>query len=128
MATVIAAALDEEGVSASVEETDDGDRIVRFRDGGGIGLAIPREATRQASVYLIYPGICPAEHRDELVRLAALVNLDLPVGCLEVNAAIGQARVRASVVRHLAQSWFPAVEQVVDGAMADAALAGARGV
>lgn len=140
MATMIAAALDAAGIDPSVEETDDGDRIVRFLTDDAIGLAVARERSRQAIIYLIEPRICPAERRDELARLAALAGFDLPIGCLEVSLESGQARVRTSADatgdrlslavarnlvaagRHLAATWFPAVSRVIDGASAEAAV------
>jgi hypothetical protein len=79
-----------------VEATDGVDWIVRFRDAGAIGLAVARESSRQAVVYLVLARLCPAEQRDELARLAALVNHDLPIGCLEAYLDVGQVRVRAS--------------------------------
>jgi len=96
MATVVAAVLDEAEITPSVEETDDGSLIVRFSTADAIGLAVLREAAQQAIVYLVLPQMCPPDRRDELARLAALVNFDLPIGCLEVNLEFGQVRVRTS--------------------------------
>lgn len=139
LATILAAAIGTEDVEPSVEATDDGNWIVRFTEPEAIGLALPREPAGQAIVYVILPRICPREHRAELARLAALVNYDLPIGCLEVSLELGQARVRTSTdvtgdrlslavaenlvgaARHLAAAWFPAVLAVMDGASAEGA-------
>jgi hypothetical protein len=137
MATVLAAAIETSDIAASVEQTDDGDYIVRFHETDTIALAIAREAAGQAIVYVTLPRICPRERREELVRLAALVNSELPVGCLEVSLELGRARVRTSTdvtgdrlslavaenlvgaALHLAGAWFPTVLAVIDGASAD---------
>lgn len=142
MATVLAAAIETDEVTPSVEQTDDGDWIVRFHEADAIGLALPRESAGQALVYLVLPRVCPPERRDELARLAALVNFDLPIGCLEVSLELGQARVRTSTditgdrlslavagnlvgaARHLGAAWLPAALAVIDGASAHEAVAG----
>ncbi|HTN24691.1 MAG TPA: YbjN domain-containing protein [Solirubrobacteraceae bacterium] len=141
MATVIAAALEAEGIQARLEETGDGEWIVNFRSDDLLGLAVAREATGQAIVYLILPRFCPPERRDELARLVALANFDLPIGCLEASLELGQVRVRTSADvsgdrlslaearnlvgagRHVAAAWLPAVGRVIDGATAEAAAA-----
>jgi hypothetical protein len=143
MATVLATALEDADVQASIEEADDATWLVRFADEGAIGIGVAREATSQAIVYLALPRLCPADRRQELARLVALANFDLPIGCLEAHLESGQARVRTSAdvtgdtlslavaqnlvgaARHLAGRWFPAVEQVIEGATADVAFAAA---
>jgi hypothetical protein len=144
MATILATALEDEEIEASVEESDDATWIVRFDDAGASGLAIPREAISQALVYLVLTRTCPPERRDELARLATLVNFGLPIGCLQADFESGQVRVRTSAdmtddrlslavarnlvgaARHLAGTWFGAVEQVMDGATAETAIAAVR--
>jgi hypothetical protein len=141
MASVLMQACVDRGVAASAEPADGGDWIVRFERPGAIGMALLREATRQAIVYVVLPQLCPPERVGELARLVALVNLDLPIGCMEVDLASGQVRVRASVdvtgdsltlaaadnllgaAKHLAATWLPAVELVMGGAEAADAIA-----
>ena len=144
MATILATALEDEEIEASVEESDDATWIVRFGDAGASGLAIAREALSQAIVYLVLARSCPPDRRAELARLVTLVNFGLPIGCLQEDFESGQVRVRTSAdvtgdrlslavarnivgaARHLAGTWFGAVEQVMDGATAEAAIAAVR--
>ena len=85
MATVLVAALEDAGIDPSIEETDDATQIVRFVDADAIGLAIAREATSQAIVHLVLARLCPPARLEELLRLVALVNFDLPIGCLQAT-------------------------------------------
>ena len=136
MATILATALEDEEIEASVEQSDDGTWIVHFGDAGASGYAIPRETISQAIVYLVLARPCPPDRREELARFVTLVNFGLPIGCLQADFESGQVRVCTSVdvaddrlslavarnlvgaARHLAGKWFGAVEQVMDGATA----------
>ena len=140
-ATVFEHAIAIAGHAPSREQTPDGRWIVRFEAGSALGLVQPRDDVGQAAVYLALARPCPPERRDELARLAALVNFDLPIGCLETSREHGLTRVRTSAdlplavaslavanglvaaALHLAARWLPVAERVMDGADAEQALA-----
>lgn len=140
MATVIAAALDAAGIEPSVEETDDGDWIVRFLTDAAIGLAVPRgEAVRRSSTSSSRASARPSaatswrglpRSRASTCRSAAsrwastagrhACGTSADATGDRLSLAVARNLVDASL--HLAATWLPAVARVIDGASAEEAL------